>query len=120
MTPGEFTAAELVALPQQAAEVSFRAGGDPETETGPALADVVPADALAVDPDRRNDLLSFVVLAVGSDGYTAAVAYADASADFGHRGLIVSLVEDGAPLERPRLVVPGDVRVELRVVRLGG
>lgn len=130
VAPGEISAAELAALPQQTAEVSFRAGGEPEqhAETGPALADVVPADALAVDPDRRNDLLSFVVLAVGSDGYTAAVAYADASADFGNRGLIVSLVEDGAPLERPRLVVPGDVRggryvsdlVELRAVRLGG
>lgn len=130
VAPGEITAAQLAALPQQTVEASFGSGAGPQqhTETGPALADVLPADALAVDGDRKNDLLSFAVLAVGSDGYSAVVAYGDVSADFGNRGLLISLTEDGAPLERPRLVVPGDVKggryvgdlVELRVVRLGG
>lgn len=67
------------------------------------------------------------MLAIGADGYAAAVAYGDVSADFGNRGLLISLTEDGTALERPRLVVPGDVKggrnvcnlVELRVVRLG-
>lgn len=128
VAPGEITAAELAALPQQTVDVSFQSGDGPQqhTETGPALADVIPADALAVDADTRNDLLSFAVLAVGSDGYSAVVAYGDVSADFGNRGLLVAVAEDGAALERPRLVVPGDVRggryvsdlVELRVVRL--
>jgi hypothetical protein len=74
----------------------------------------------------KNDQLSFAVLAVGADGYTAAVAYGDVSADFGNRGLLVALNEDGKALERPRLVVPGDVEggrfgsdlLELKVVRL--
>lgn len=128
VTPTGVTLEDLAALPQQTVEVSFGSGQGRQahTETGPALADVLPADALAVAPDRRNDLLSFAVLAVGSDGYTAAVAYGDVSADFGDRGLLLSLVEDGRALERPRLVVPGDVRggryvsdlVELRVVRV--
>lgn len=128
-TPRDVTAAELAALPQQTVDVSFQSsqGAQQHTETGPALAELIPADALAVDPDRRNDLLSFAVLAVGADGYTAVVAYGDVSADFGNRGLLVALAEDGQPLERPRLVVPGDVRggryvsdlVELRVVRVG-
>lgn len=128
-TPRDVTATELAALPQQTVDVSFESsqGAQQHTETGPALADVIPADALAVDADRRNDLLSFAVLAVGADGYTAVVAYGDVSADFGNRGLLVALAEDGQPLERPRLVVPGDVRggryvsdlVELRVVRVG-
>jgi hypothetical protein len=75
--------------------------------------------------DRRNDLLSFAVLALGADGYSALVSYGEISPDFGNRGLLLSTTEDGAALARPRLVVPGDRRggryvtdvVELHVVR---
>ncbi|MBW0114833.1 hypothetical protein [Pseudonocardia abyssalis] len=128
VTPTDLTIDDLAALPQQTAEVTFGSsqGQQTHSETGPALADVLPVDALAVSADRRNNLLSFAVLAIGADGYSAAVAYGDVSADFGDRGLLLSLVEDGQALERPRLIVPGDVRggryvsdvVELRVVRL--
>lgn len=126
--PGQLTAEQLAALPQQTAEVGFESGqgAQKHTEVGPALSDVIPVAALATT-DRKNDLLSFAVLAVGADGYSAAVAYADASADFGNRGLLIALTEDGAALPRPRLIVPGDVKggryvsdlVELRVIRLG-
>ena len=128
VAPADITVEELAALPQQTVEVSFGSGDGQQThtETGPALADVLPADALALDADRKNDQLSFAVLAVAADDYSAVVAYGDVLADFGNRGLLLSLVEDGQTLERPRLVVPGDVRggryvsdvVELRVVRV--
>ena len=108
-------------------DVTFQSskGAEKHTETGVPLASVLPADALATTP-AKNDQLSFAVLAVGSDGYSAAVAYGDVSADFGNRGLLIALTEDGKALERPRLVVPGDVKggryvsdlVELKVVRL--
>lgn len=65
-------------------------------------------------------------MAVGADGYAALVAYGEVSPDVGNTGLLVALAEDGAALQRPRLVVPGDVKggryvsdlVELRVVRV--
>lgn len=67
------------------------------------------------------------MLAVGADGYAATVSYGGVSPDFGNRGLLVALTEDGKPLARPRLVVSCDVKgvrfvsdlVELQVVRLG-
>jgi hypothetical protein len=47
--------------------------------------------------------------------------------DFGNRGILLAISEDGKPLPRPRLVVPGDVKggryvsdlAELRVTRVG-
>ncbi len=126
--PKQLDAAALAALPQKTVDVSFQSskGAEKHTETGVPLASVLPADALATT-SKKNDQLSFAVLAVGSDGYSAVFAYGDVSPDFGNRGLLVSLTEDGKALARPRLVVPGDVKggryvsdlVALKVVRLG-
>ena len=126
--PKQLDAAALAALPQKTVDVTFQSskGTEKHTETGVPLASLLPADALATT-SKKNDQLNFAVLAVGSDGYSAAVAYGEVSADFGNRGLLVSLTEDGKALAQPRLVVPGDVKggryvsdlVELKVVRLG-
>lgn len=48
------------------------------------------------------------VAAVGSDGYLATVTPAEAF--IGGRPLLLSLVENGAPLAQPRLVTDGDVK----------
>ncbi|OLT21591.1 hypothetical protein BJF78_08260 [Pseudonocardia sp. CNS-139] len=126
--PRDLQVAELAALPQQTVAVQYQSGQGPQshTETGVLLADLLPPDALATT-DRHNDLLAFGVLAVGADGYAALVAYGEVSPQFGNRGILLATAEDGQPLERPQLVVPGDVRggryvhdvVELRVVRVG-
>ena len=87
------------------------------------LADLLTPDVLATT-DRKNDLLSFAVLAVGADGYAALVSYGEVSPDFGNRGILLATAEDGTALDRPRLVVPGDVKggryvsdvTELRVI----
>ena len=71
------------------------------------LSDLLPVDALATT-SRKNDQLSFAVLGTGSDGYAALVSYGEVSPDFGNRGVLLSTTEDGTPLARPRLVVPGD------------
>lgn len=60
--------------------------------------------------DRKNDLLSFAVLAVATDAYQAAVAYGEVSPNFGNKGVLLAVSEDGNTLSRPRLLVPGDVR----------
>lgn len=127
-SPGEVTAEKLAGMPQQTVEVNFQTGKGPEqhTETGVPLSALIPPDALATK-DAKNDLLSFAVLAIGSDGYAALVAYGEASPDFGNKPILLAVSEDGATLERPRLIVPGDVKggryvtdvVELRVARIG-
>jgi hypothetical protein len=126
--PRDLHVAELAALAQHTVDVRFQSGSGPQShsETGVLLSDVLPPDALATT-DRHNDQLAFGVLAVGADGYAALVSYGEVSPDFGDRGILLATGEDGHPLDRPRLVVPGDLKggryvsdvVELRVVRTG-
>ena len=125
--PGTITTEQLAALPSTTITVDYTSGKGAEqhTETGVQLSDVLPPPSLATT-DRKNDLLAFAVLAVGTDGYTAVVSYGEISPDFGNRQLMLALTEDGTTLARPRLVVPGDVKggryvsdlVELKVVRV--
>ena len=126
-SPGELTAAALATLPQRTVKVSFGSakGQQSHTETGVLLADALPASAFAGGPGKNAEL-SYGVLGVGADGYTALVAYGEYSPDFGNRGTLIATKEDGKPLARPRLVVPGDKKggryvsdlVELKVVRV--
>jgi hypothetical protein len=130
-TPRDLDADDLAALPHHTVAVEYESGSGHQSrsEAGVLLADLVPADGLATT-DRKIDALSFGVLAVGvlavgSDGYAALVSFGEISPEFGDRGVLLATAEDGKPLERPRLVVPGDVKggryvsdvVELRAIR---
>jgi hypothetical protein len=97
------TAAQLAALPQHTLTVEFLAGtaSQTHTERGPTLADVL--QAAGVEPTSTT-----AVVAVGSDGYAAAVTPAEATV--GGRPLLLSLSEDDVPLSQPRLVPDGDVK----------
>jgi DMSO/TMAO reductase YedYZ molybdopterin-dependent catalytic subunit len=127
-TPSTLTTAQLTAMPQRSVTVTYASGKGQEqhVEAGVPLADLLPVAALATT-ERKNDQLAFAVLAIGDDGYAATVSYGEVSPDFGNRGVLVALTEDGKALPKPRLVVPGDVKggryvsglVELRVARLG-
>ena len=126
--PFGITIDKLRTMPQQTVPVTFQTGKGTQhhTEVGVPLAALIPPTALATQA-KKQDLLSFVVLAVGSDGYQAALAYGEISPDFGNKNVLLAVAEDGAPLSSPRLVVPGDVTggryvsdlTELRVSRLG-
>jgi hypothetical protein len=91
----------LARLPSRTVSVTFLAGTTPHTHTerGPALGSVL----LAAGVVPRA---STTVVAVGDDGYGAAITVGEAFA--GQRTLLVSTVEDGIPLGRPRLVPAGD------------
>jgi hypothetical protein len=97
------SARRLASLPAQTLNVSFGGPGGIQhhTETGPLLSLVL---AVAGIPATSSTW----VAAVGADGYVATVTPAEATA--GGRPLIVSLVEDGVALARPRLVAAGDVK----------
>ncbi|MEV7551944.1 hypothetical protein AB0N89_20175 [Amycolatopsis sp. NPDC089917] len=97
------SASRLAWLPARTVRVTFQSGAGPQThtETGPPLAAVL----LAAGVLPRADL---PVVAVGEDGYGAAVTLAE---DYvGGRPLLMSTVEDGAALTRPRLIPAGDVK----------
>ena len=114
-------------MPQTTTAVRYGSSHGPQqhVETGVPLAALLPASALAIT-DRKNDQLAFAVLATGADGYAALVSYGEFSPEFGNRGVLVAITEDGRQLDRPRLVVPGDVKggryvsdlIGLRVARV--
>ena len=79
--------------------------------TGALLKDVLDKAKPRTDPNRKNDLLSVYITAVGSDGYRATVAYGEIAPDFGAQQIIVAYEMDGKPLDKDgvaELVVPGD------------
>lgn len=93
----------LAVLPARRLTVSYQSGSGPQTHTeyGPDLSTVLLA--AGVVPTCRT-----AVAASATDGYLAVVTPCEAwsaGAD-----LVVSLKEDGQRLDRPRLVVNGDVR----------
>lgn len=96
------TAARLSQLPAVTRTVAFRSGQGPQThvETGPTLASVLRAAKVKTTPTTT-------VAAIAGDSYVATVTPAEATS--GRRPLLLSLIEDGAPLEQPRLVTDGDV-----------
>jgi hypothetical protein len=127
--PRDVHVGELATLPQQTVSVQFGSGSGPQShiEQGVLLSDLLPVEVLATT-DSKHDELTFGVLVTGFDGHAALLSYGEISPDFGNRGILLATSEDGAALERPRLVVPGDVKgaryvsevIELRVVRTAG
>ncbi|TCK24879.1 molybdopterin-dependent oxidoreductase [Pseudonocardia endophytica] len=126
-TPFTLTPAKLASYPQKTVPATFRSGTALEAHTfrGALLSDILPTSALAPAPGK-NPFLSFAVLGRATDGYQALVAYGEFAPDFANTQVLVATVQDGKPLARPRLVVPGDGRggryvtdlVELTVVRV--
>lgn len=124
--PGTWTTAQLSALPAQTVTVSFGTDRGPEqhTETGVALAAVLDRVGLPPVAGTEHSELSTGVLAIGADGYQALVPCGELAPAFGNRGVLLATTQDGKPLARPRLVVPGDVKggrdvndvVELHIV----
>jgi hypothetical protein len=80
----------------------------------------------AVDPGRKHPSLPLTILVTGADGYAAALSRGEISPDLAAAPVLIAYAEDDHPLDRPRLVVPGDVEgardvsdlVDVRVVDL--
>ncbi|MCR6489395.1 hypothetical protein M8542_41920 [Amycolatopsis sp. OK19-0408] len=93
----------LAHLPARTVTASFGSGTGQQThsETGPSLALVLLVAGVVPRADTA-------VVAVGDDGYGAAVTLAEERT--GGRPLLLSTAEDGVPLALPRLVPLGDVK----------
>ncbi|QRP51364.1 hypothetical protein [Amycolatopsis sp. FDAARGOS 1241] len=90
-------------LPRRTVTATFASGEGRQThtESAPSLSLVLLLAGVLPTPDKT-------VVAVGSDGDGAAVTLAEESA--GGRPLLLSMAEDGAPLDLPRLVPLGGVK----------
>jgi len=128
--PRSFTIDELRALPSETKSVTFESdsGSQSHIYVGATLDDVVSVADPIVDVSAKNPTLSMAIRATGMDGYTVAVAWPEISPGFTATPVLVAYTEDDQPLDRPRLVVPGDLKggryvsdlVELRVIDLRG
>lgn len=102
------TAADLKALPQASADVSFETGHGQQSAhyTGALLWDVVEKAGVADEPGAKaKHHLQHAVLVTGRDGYAVAVAIGEIDPDFENKTIL--LVDDGAE-KGFRLIVPGD------------
>jgi DMSO/TMAO reductase YedYZ molybdopterin-dependent catalytic subunit len=127
--PTTLTMDGLRALPAQTQTVTYGSddGQQFHTYVGVTLADVVTAADPIVDGARKHPLLPVTVVATGADGYTAAFAWGELAPELARTPVLVAYTEDGQPLERATVVVPGDHEgaryvhdlTELRVVDLG-
>jgi hypothetical protein len=102
------TAADLKALPQVSADVSFETGHGQQSAhyTGALLWDVVEKAGIADEPGTKaKHHLQHAVLVTGRDGYAAAIAIGEIDPDFENKTIL--LVDDGAE-KGLRLIVPGD------------
>ena len=127
--PGVRTAAQLAAIPSQTVAVAFgtEKGTQRHTEVGVPLSIVLEQAAPVLTAGRKHDELTIGVLVIGADGYRALVSYGEVAPALGNSGALLAPSQDGAPLARPRLVLPKDGQgaryvsdvVELHVVHLG-
>jgi molybdate transport system substrate-binding protein len=79
--------------------------------TGVDLREVLDAAQINYNPDQKNDTLSMYIVATGSNGYQAILAYGDIAPNFGNQQILVAYEQDGKPITDSgpiRLVVPGD------------
>lgn len=124
--PDTWTADRLARLPRHTVAVTFGTDRGPEShsETGVPLSALLDQAGLLPVSGVKHSELSAAVLVIGADGYRALVSYGEIAPAFGNRDVLLATVQDGQPLARPRLVVPGDVKggrdvrdvVEVRVI----
>jgi hypothetical protein len=118
MDPMTITPETLSALNQSQTETAtYMSGGGSVTDTytGVSLWNLVQDAGLLTDPDVKNDLLNYVVVATGSDGYRAVFSMGEIDPAFGNQPDLVAYADQngqlgpGGSAGAMRLVVPGDI-----------
>jgi hypothetical protein len=86
-----------------------------DTYTGVSLWNLIQDAGLLTNPAIKNDVLNFVVVATGSDGYRALFSLGEIDPAFGNQAVIVAFQDQqgqlgtGGTSGALRVVVPGDV-----------
>ena len=123
--PLTLTRDALRALPHRTQEATFTTHDGPQhhTYTGALLSDVIAPAHPAGGPTVEHPLLTVAVVATGADGYAATLAWGDIDPAVTPTPAVVAWGQDGADLDAPRLVLPGDLNgsryvSELRELRV--
>ena len=102
---------------QQTETATYLSGSGPVTDTytGVSLWNLIQDAGLLTDPSIKNDLLNYVVVATGSDGYRALFSLGEINPAFGNQQDLVAYSDEKGQLGPDgkdgamRVVVPGDV-----------
>jgi hypothetical protein len=109
-SPASYSRSALAALPQTTFSATEPAGwGRTRTETdqGVSLETLVDTSAPEL-PSAKNALLRVIITVQGRFGTQRTFALGELDASFGNHPAYLVLTENGAPVLRPELVVPGD------------
>jgi hypothetical protein len=115
--PTIVTPATLSALNQSTTETATYLAGTTsttDTYTGVSLWTLIEDAGLLTNPAIKNDLLGFVVVATGSDGYRAVISLGEIAPNFGNQKDLVAYADTAGQLGPVgvdgalRLVLPGD------------
>jgi hypothetical protein len=114
--PSQLWIDDLKKLPQITVTISQATDHGPAnaTFTGALLWTVID-NAGWINGPEKNTYLRHTILVTGKDGYAAALSEGEIDPKLEGKQVILAVSKDGAPLERPRLVVPGDVHASRSV-----
>lgn len=95
---------------------------------GPLLIDVLNAAEPQFNPEERNDPALFAILVTATDGFQTVVSWGEIDPRYAGNDILLAFEEDREALDRPRLVVPGDVMgaryvtdiTRVTLIRIGG
>ncbi len=92
-------------------DVTYPSGTDTvkASFTGVKLWDILGAAQPNFNADVKNDKLGMYIVATGSDGYQAVIAWGEIDPDFGNQNILVAYEQDGNALDGLWLVVPNDI-----------
>ena len=107
--PAQLWIDDLKKLPQIAVTISQATdhGAVNATFTGALLWTVID-NAGWINGPEKNAYLRHTILITGKDDYAAALSEGEVDPKLEGKQVILAVSKNGAPLERPRLVVPGD------------
>jgi DMSO/TMAO reductase YedYZ molybdopterin-dependent catalytic subunit len=128
--PSTFSPEAMRALPNKTVTTTFQTASGAQTHsyTGVPLEAMLTASRPIADDSAEHPLLTVAVVAKGADGYAATLSWAELTTALTSEPALVAWSEDGVQLERPRLVVPEDLKgarfvsdlTTVRVVQLAG
>jgi hypothetical protein len=103
--PATYSLSALRAMPQSTFSVTR--GTHAQVDQGVSLESLVDASQPQL-PSVKNALLTAIITVADPSGRQRTFALGELDAGFGNHPAYVALEENGVPLDRPELIVPGD------------
>ena len=110
INPKSFSMADLEAMPQIDLSVTQQTGAGPASHkySGVLLWSLVSAAQFQNAPGKNTYLRHTLLVTSDSDGYAAAISEGEIDPKLTGAQVILATAKDGAKLDAPQLVVPGD------------